>query len=147
MTARARQFWACFLLGACTALAGCGTKMDYSGIELIKVTGTVTFDGQPLPDALVIFEGTDSASSGRTDANGRFTLQFDSVKSGCTPGKKTVRISTRLAQDSEADPNVSSKDEAAAEKIPDVYNSKSTLTADVSSSNRSFQFDLKTRGE
>ncbi|MBC7818331.1 MAG: carboxypeptidase regulatory-like domain-containing protein, partial [Planctomycetaceae bacterium] len=86
------------LAGCCLLwLAGCGVapSPNYAKVNLLSVSGAVTLDGNPLPEAVVTFDSEDGQFSyGLTDSGGRFSLRFDSVKSGATPGKKTVRIST-----------------------------------------------------
>jgi hypothetical protein len=62
------------LVAVCLAgLTGCGG----SGRETVPVRGTVTWDGQPLADAAVMFSGPEGGSpvTARTDANGIFTVQ------------------------------------------------------------------------
>lgn len=49
--------------------AGCGSR------EMGRVSGTVTFKGKPVPDAVVTFTARSRPTAvGRTDAAGRFTL-------------------------------------------------------------------------
>jgi hypothetical protein len=130
----------------------CSTKpnVDYGKVTLFSVSGTVKLDGKPLPNASVIFENPDTSFSfGQTDSNGRFSLQFDSIKSGCTPGKKVVRISTkRKAGEEGGDPDGGGDDEGAPraapamDLIPDRYNKKSELTVEVSASKTTFDFEL-----
>jgi hypothetical protein len=137
-------------------MLGCSTKpkVDYGKVTLLSVSGTVKFDGKPLANASVIFENPDTSFSyGQTDANGKYSLQFDSLKSGCTPGKKTVRISTRRkAGEERGDPDGDSGDEegnvkpaSAAEQVPERYNKKSELSVEVSSSKTTFDFDLQSK--
>lgn len=125
------------------AAAGCGGAREpaYAALGLIEVTGTVKMDGQPLPDAEIAFENPEDKtfSFGKTDASGAYRLMFNSEKSGCTPGKKIVRITPYMG--SEADPDAVPSDV----KIPAKYNSKSELTAEVDASRRSFDFDLQSK--
>ncbi len=149
------------LLGLVLGLAcviGCGdTGADYSKVELISVGGKVTLDGQPLAGAVVTFDALDGQFAyGLTDAGGAYVLQLDSQKSGCTPGPKTVRISTArkiiglnaaegegAAEVGEANPEASKS--AVAEKVPPRYNAKSELKADVSASQKTFDFALQSK--
>lgn len=80
---------------AMTFLGGCGgaPSRDYSGLELVDVSGTVTLDGQPLAGAMVVFADPEgSTSRGMTDASGVYQLEFSSDQSGVTPGPKTVTV-------------------------------------------------------
>ncbi len=138
------------------ALLGCGgPRADYSLVDLVKGHGTITLDGTPLPDAVVTFEDPtdDTMSYAKTDANGNYTLQFDSEMSGVKVGKKVVRISTTrkllaLAgkpgeEDSDGDPaEVKTK---PVELVPDKYNKNSELTADVVQGTTQYDFELLTK--
>lgn len=134
------------LLAAASILAaslGCGSgkpRMDYSKAGLVDVSGTVRFDGEPLSAAIVIFEAPDETFSfARTDATGRYRLLFDSVMPGVTQGPKTVRIRT-LGSLGEDDPDAN---RGGSELIPPCYNSKSTLTVEVSVNSTATDFDLR----
>jgi len=154
-----------FEWGMCLVIsfAGCSTKptVDYGKVTLLSVSGTVTLDGKPLANAVVTFENPDTSFSyGMTNPSGKYSLQFDSVKSGCTPGKKTVRISTKRkilglnsneeAGDAEgarggAEEESTTKVASVVEQVPDRYNKKSELTVEVSSDKTNFVFDLKSK--
>jgi len=76
---------------ACFSLTGCSD----GGPEMSKVEGVVLLDGEPLPEAMVTFEPSRGRSSaGRTDAEGKFTLQYSSTREGAVVGEHVVRIST-----------------------------------------------------
>ncbi len=139
-------------------LAGCGDSgADYSKVELLAVSGKVTLDGQPLADAVVTFDSPDGQFAyGLTDAGGGYSLRLDTEKSGCTPGPKTVRISTTRkiiglnATESDVsaevgEGNAESGRGAVADKVPARYNAKSELKADVSASQRTFDFALQSK--
>lgn len=126
---------------ALLATLGCNGQRQpaYAALGLVEVSGKVTLDGAPLDNAGVAFENpeTRTFSIGRTDANGNYKLMFNSEKSGCTPGMKTVRISPYRAPDADSD-----EPPLPGPKIPEKYNRKSELTAEVDSSHRTFDFDL-----
>ncbi len=137
-------------------LCGCdsGPKMRYDAVQIVTASGRVTLDGEPLAAALVKFEDqtNGTCSFGLTDASGNYKLQLDSVKTGVTPGKKAVRISTTekiLGVNSDKDPNESSegaaKPAAEPEKVPEKFNKKSELTADVTTAQTEYNFDLKSK--
>lgn len=138
-----RMIW--MLYGAALlASAGCGGGLDELG--LVKVTGKVTLDGQPLANARVSFEGEDKRSAqGVTDSGGNYVLMYDDAHAGATPGQKIVRI-TQAQTSGEADPDAPTTGEGAvAEPLPERYNRKSELTADVAPDKRQFDFQLKTK--
>lgn len=139
-----------------SVIAGCSTspQMDYGKVDLLSVSGTVTLDGEPLPDAVITFEEDSSFSFGLTGSSGGYTLQFDTQVSGCTPGKKIVRISTTrkitgLNTEEEgggegtSDEPGSAAGKGGGEKVPDCYNKDSKLTVDVAAGSTTFNFDLK----
>jgi hypothetical protein len=128
---------------AAAAAVGCSSERqpEYASLGLVEVSGKVTMDGAPLPNAKVAFENPEDKtySVGKTDDAGVYTLMFNSDKSGCTPGKKIVRISPYTG--SESDPDA----EPSGVKIPTRYNRKSELTAEVDAGNRTFDFELKSQ--
>jgi hypothetical protein len=149
-----RTGWAgLFLL---SVMAGCESgvpNVDYGNLDLVSVSGTVTLDGAPLAGGLVKFVADDTTySSGKTDADGNYTLEFNSEQSGVLPGKKTVQI-LGSAPASESDDSAAGSPEneadggeapaAAGVTVPPCYNSQSKLQVDVTSSTTTFDFDLK----
>lgn len=125
------------------ALSGCGG----SGEEgLARVKGTVTLDGQPLEGASVVFvPETPSAESqpgyGSTGRNGHYTVVFSNSRQGITPGKYKVSIQTFVAPGEDENGTAIP---ATPEKVPDVYNRSTTLTAEVPPDGGTFDFTLKT---
>jgi hypothetical protein len=123
-------------------LAGCGDGGGYDELNLVEVTGKVTLDGSPLARARVRFEGMDGLSAEAiTDSNGAYGLMYDSEHAGCPPGQKTVRITTADADVEGADPDAPT----TGERVPATYNRQSTLRADVSAADKSFDFALKSQ--
>lgn len=123
-------------------LAGCEGD-GYAELGLVDVTGKVTLDGQPLANANVVFESADKrTASGVTDNSGHYKLMYDSETPGVTPGPKTVRI-TVADVGVEGGGVVEGAAPAAKERIPAKYNRQSELKAEVSASNRTFDFELK----
>jgi hypothetical protein len=138
------------LMAACVAGCGAGrAKSDYSMLDLVEVSGTVTMDDRPLEGATVVFEDAERrTSTGTTDAAGRYTLMYTTEKSGVTPGTKTVRIRYGGGEGSDGDgaegEDDSGKPLKPKRKIPEKYNSKSELTREVKSGGpQTFDFDLK----
>lgn len=119
-----------FLLGPSLLLAviaGCS-----SSPQDCPVTGEVTLDGKPLPEAEISFNDQDTkiAPGVAPVTNGAF--QF-SVK----PGKKTVRVYARKLVPGTNPPMYN-------EALPPRYNSESELTADVTAGGANkFTFALK----
>jgi hypothetical protein len=111
---------------------GCGSRGD-----LGSVRGKVTLDGQPLPNAFVVYAPTTkgTTSYGRTDAGGNYEMMFTDSEKGAWIGENSVRISTGdLGSGGAPGPK---------ERVPIVYNQESTLKADVKRGSNTFDFDLK----
>ena len=134
--------------------AGCSTQpaRDYSGVQLQHVSGTVTADGKPLANGLILFEAPDKQfSAGPTDENGYYQLRFDSRKLGVTPGEKIVRIySARKINGFNSSEEVSTVEGVKPQKVdpnervPSRYNEKSELKRTVTSEpSQTFDFDLE----
>lgn len=73
-------------------LPGCmGRSVDYP--ETVPVTGFVFLDGQPLKDATITFVPVAGrASSGKTDALGRYSLSYTNTIEGAILGEHRVMI-------------------------------------------------------
>jgi hypothetical protein len=82
----ARQTWAALAVALLVTVSGCG------GSRLVKVTGKVTYRGQPVPSTLVTFlpESGSRPSKGLTDDNGNFNLRYSRQEAGATRGACTV---------------------------------------------------------
>ena len=101
------RYSVCVLL-ACTlaplVFAGCGGS---STPKTYPVTGVVTFQGRPLPDAVVMFfaEGGRSAT-GATNAQGEFTLTTFVPGDGALSGPKKVALGEPAVEPKEGDYSV-----------------------------------------
>lgn len=142
-----RQF---ALIAALTGgvLVGCEERMDYESLGLVNVTGRVTLDGKPLAGVTVRFEGPPNRfADGKTDADGKYILMYDSNQAGCTPGEKVVRIMQGGAgEGTEEEAPVEGPDgrvAAPTQSIPASYNRQSMLKANVTPENKTFDFDPK----
>lgn len=144
---------AAFCSLACLAFAGCGE----GGPELGRVTGTVTMDGDPLPNALVTFVPQEGgrASTGVTNENGEYELIYQNRK-GALLGQHKVTVTTM--RQAEAAPEMSSDseeymkqatggdpsqyDQVFEEKIPPRYNKDSELVEEVQSGSNEIDLEL-----
>jgi hypothetical protein len=115
------------LLPLVTGISGCGNSY-----QLADVSGRVTMDGEPLANATVSFVHSEGPSSfGRTDADGRYTLEtVADGEGGALVGTHVVRINVSDGGDAESDELVTPPEAAL---IPAHYNTESDLTFDVSS--------------
>jgi hypothetical protein len=118
--------------------AGCGGSSDTP--ELGEVHGQVKLDGNPLPKAMVKFQPVAGGrhSSGETDDNGEYELQYSLNAKGALIGKHKVSISTGSKTD----------DESVPEKVPTKYNVQTELEVDVKAGDNELDFDkLDSKGE
>ena len=122
---RARDCIGFFLM----ALVGCGGE---AGPELIPVTGTVTLNGQPLAGANVRFQPVTvdfvRVPRGVTSAEGIYELQYDAEQFGAEAGSYTVLISVPDANENET--------------LPEKYNARTELTAEVAPGQAPIDFAL-----
>jgi hypothetical protein len=130
-------------IGASALLFGCSSGADFT------VTGTVTLDGEPLPHALVSFypEGDTKGlgGTGRTGADGKYTLQPARRGKGIPAGTYQVVISRPLRPDgSPGDPNVPPIESDARETLPAKYSDRaaSQLKTEVSKEKTVCDFEL-----
>lgn len=71
---------------------GCSHAPGLEG--LVPVEGIVTFNGERVADAFVLFKpvGQGQAASGTTDANGQFALMTFNPDDGARPGEYVVMV-------------------------------------------------------
>lgn len=126
-----------------SALTGCGG----SGEPIGRVSGTVKFDGKPLPQATVIFQpdGGGRPSSGFTDDQGQYSLASSPDEQGAKVGKHLVRISTFQSAYDDGKPHPT-----IPEKVPDKFNAKAAtnplMTKEVADGKNTIDFDLDSKG-
>ena len=130
------------LLAVCNALVACGPGSDAPATY--PVSGKVTLDGTPLAEGQISFRdaATKVRSYGGPIKNGEYS--FESAA-----GKKNVVITARrevpgkkgepAAPDEPAPPLIE-------QYIPEQYNEKTTLTAEVTESGEN-KFDFELTGE
>ena len=122
----------------CTLLLLVAVGCGQSEFNLVPVSGVVTLDGEPLPEARVAFEPMSTSggdplaigpgSYGETDATGRYELVSIDDDPGAVVGTHRVRISTYLA---ELDPSRTKQNVLSAEKIPAHYRGQQSLQFQV----------------
>jgi hypothetical protein len=109
------------------AALGCGSRGGSA------VTGKVTLNGTALANAMVTFypEGPTGGlgGSGRTDAEGKYTLTAGRGGKNILPGEYRVVISRPLNPDGSApDPNVPPIESQARETLPPNYSHRDSTT-------------------
>ena len=122
-------------------VSGCGP----SGPKLGSVTGTVTLDGKPVQGALVTFISraeNGSSSFGKTDANGKYQLEFSTERFGAMLGAHDVEIVTKRVNKSE-EPDTGAVVQKEFIAIPKHY-ARGALTAEVKAGSNVCNFPLTT---
>jgi hypothetical protein len=132
---RRLQYATWILVSTCwlTTVAGCGG-------DLGRVSGVVTLDGKPLPEATVEFQPKlGSPSYGETDRNGRYELLYTPDRPGAEIGEHQVRISTyKVIPD--GDDRIE-----LPEKIPASYNENSKVVREVVPGRQTIDFRIETK--
>jgi hypothetical protein len=122
-----------FVIAMLVGLAGCGGPEHP---EVGRVSGVVTLDGQPLPEAIVMFQPTQGrASIATTDSAGKYSLTYLDGVPGALLGAHKVIIRTEV-------PGEDGQPPIAKEKLPKKYHEKTELTAEVKPGSNTFDFPL-----
>jgi hypothetical protein len=125
-------------------LVGCGGGGD--GPDRVPISGTVTFDGSPLPTGEIRFVPADGSGQAEATAimDGKFSAEV-------TPGSKRVEITASREDPAnmvESAVNPGQKEPTFVQYIPESYNATSTLTAEVKAEGENVlpPFELKSAG-
>ena len=123
-----------FALLPLTSLIGCGDG------KVASVSGTVTLDNKPLNKAQITFRpvGKGRPSTGFTDENGYYYLQYTTKQNGAEIGEHTVSITTGVEGDGGEIKDI-------PETVPAKYNSETTLKKEVTSGSNTIDFDLTSK--
>jgi hypothetical protein len=120
------------LLGLSLAVTGCGGSMR-------DVSGTVTFDGAPVPEGHIAFvPEKGGAGGGGTITDGQYTARVPAGKS-----KVQITASKKMKLPPGQVGMYGDKEEVR-QYVPEKYNTQTELTADVSSPGP-VNFDLKSK--
>ncbi|MDR0611869.1 MAG: carboxypeptidase-like regulatory domain-containing protein [Planctomycetaceae bacterium] len=150
-----KHFFSIFVIVFCFAavsLMGCS---ESNIIDTEAVTGTVTFNGQPLEGASVSFSpkvsGQGTPATGITDTQGNYVLQtpLGAAQAGTSQGEYIVLIRKYTAKST----GQKLKNERGGETemtqpvniLPEIYAdpTKTPLSASVKSGKNTYDFDLK----
>lgn len=129
-------------------IAGCSDSVEY---QVVPVSGRVTLDGRPVADAHLTFQPIRTSSShavgpgsfGRTDGDGRYTLQLvDPSRPGAVVATHSVAITTSKEFDPESDYGGMTRD-----AVPPWYKpgGLSALTMEISGPTDNADFELTTQ--
>lgn len=124
-----------------TSVLGCGDS------KVASVSGKVKLDGEPLPNAVVIFQPLGDGevnpgvgSIGRTNDRGEYRLCLIGGSNGAVRGTHRVEISCPINDGQ----NCPDEDRATKppNKVPDRYNAASKMIYEVKSGANKADFDL-----
>jgi hypothetical protein len=140
------------LLLVAALAVGC-SKKDPNAPELLGVDGVVTFDGQPLENAVVCFHpiGTTRGTEafGRTDASGHYALKSRHLGEGTPVGEYRVIIGKLTLPDGSPlpDKDFDPMTTAVRQVLPARYSNTegSELRAKVPEGGDTINFDLTTK--
>ncbi len=135
-------------------LNGCSVQSqpNYGALGLVKVSGYVKLDGNPLSNATIEFvnESDNTFSYGYIGSDGSYSLMFDSRTEGIIPGEKSIRFRSGApagigeagldAASMSEDPD---EDQAATSTLPACYKELGKIKVNVEGSTTSMNFDLK----
>lgn len=94
--------WKYNVLIVCIAMCVFGCRSQPEDLpDLGKVSGTVTIDGNKLPNVVVTFapQAGGRSSSGVTDSNGFYSLGFSAEAQGAMVGNHKVFVSSKVDYD------------------------------------------------
>lgn len=117
-----------YLVLSTLLILGCGQSSDRP--ETGEVSGVVTLDGDPLPEARVVFAPTEGGQSSEatTDANGHYELVYRGDEMGAKVGEHKVYVSTF---EEEYLDDTGKMIGGREELVPQQYNTNTTLTKEV----------------
>lgn len=134
----------------CIILAGCSSSAE-DQLPRQPVSGTVTVDDKPLKDGSITFTPddlgrSDAVTAGAVITEGSYTIP---KQGGPTPGKYRVAIlgADEAPPPSKEAPGMPTRPSPTKKPIvPEKYNAKSTLTAEVKNGERNtIDFELKSQ--
>jgi hypothetical protein len=119
------------------ALAGCGGGGN--GPKLYPVSGTVTFNGEPLKEGRIVYRLSGAGSSGRSYsgpiADGAYKLESE-------PGSAVVEITAYREVPGKFDRSNGDPVPLKEMYIPRKYNAATTLKAEVKPDSNTDKFEL-----
>ena len=116
------------VLGASVALVGC---QPASTIERVDVSGTVTYQGEPVQKGIISFEPMEKGPvAGTNITNGKYQAKGDA---GVPPGKYHVKISSYVDAEGDYDAEAIGPAPPQTETLPEKYNITTELTLEVPS--------------
>jgi hypothetical protein len=115
--------------------------------DIVPIAGTVTHNGQPVPNVRIIFEPTQGRISWAiSDDKGRFKLDYDPDYDGAKVGTHRVYV---VDESANIDPTAALSGVKRHKRAPEIAaaidkfsQDKSTLKVEVTKADRNFQLKL-----
>ena len=124
-------------LSVLLTLTGCFSQRP--DLDFGEVQGTVTYEGQPLPNATVKFQPQEGRPSyGKTDDSGHYSLLFMGEDWGAIVGDHEVAITT----EDRIENRETGESSWQKEILPRKYHAQTELTATVEPGENEINFDL-----
>jgi hypothetical protein len=122
-------------------LTGCGRS------NIVKVTGTLTYKGKPVPNALLTFEPAHGRQSwAETDEQGRFKIHYDPQQDGAVVGKHKLFIELKPTTDAQREAAMQGKPPPLPPEMKAFFHKYSPLnskhTVEITSSTKELKLDL-----
>lgn len=138
-----RLFCGAIFLGT---FVGCGNR-GYEGDQRYPLSGKVTFDGEPVDLGSISFlpvgDGGKQRVSGGQIEDGKYSVP---EAQGANAGRYRVEIRwAKKTGKQHYDGELQMKVDDRKEALPKKFHSDSTLTADVSAENTTFDFELSSK--
>lgn len=132
---------------AVVSLFGCGGGNDFA--DTVVVSGIVTMDGDPVPDARVTFiatgKGSGRGANGVTDKDGKYQLTTFNTNDGAMPGVYAITITQQDANDSD-DSDLSDGEASGAAYEAEMDNAGSDAGMEIESKLPKKYADVATSG-
>ena len=126
----------------CVFVAGC------SGSNVVSVSGTLTYKGNPVTNAFINFMPENGRPSmGETDQNGKFTLIYDPQTKGAQRGKHRVFVEYNAVADANQPGAVPGETPRLSNDLKEFFskyngdNSKIEVVIDKSTSDLKLEWD------
>jgi len=113
------------LLCVCLLLGGCARGGDVKE-KPVEIKGTVKLDGKPMPEGEIVFEGEPGSIPEI------LTIKDGDFSGKVKPGKKQVKVNAFKISPPPPSATGDNVEDQKVNIIPDRYNAKTTLKADVS---------------
>ncbi len=135
-TSRSRRMMIGLTLGLILAASGCGDKSR----AMTKVSGKVTLDGVPVNDGQILFRLTTGEQKGYEAMIKDGTYHLD-----CEPGDAKIEITAFRIVPGKFTTVNGPKEPVREMYIPEKYNSKTTLTRQLTGSSSELSFELTSK--